>query len=324
VESFGLNAVAGRAPKDFRFSGIPFEEILPGNYDGAAHLADMREDGVDASVVYPIGALSSYAKPDRELGLAIVRTYNDWLLDEFCSPDPSRLIGLPVLPAEDDMYVCLGEFERVIAKGARGCFIPGMPEVPYHDPRYEPLWAAAQDTGISLNMHRNHGGRGGAVDLGAHTDEFVAGIVHRFFSAIRPLSNMIYTGVFDRFPNLKFVAAEVNFGWIPFWIQMMEQMLEKEGHWADLHIDRRPKEYLGTNIFVTILDDYVGFDHLRSDESLAAIAMWSTDYPHSVTLWPNSQKYIADLTEGLSSKATQKVLAGNAVRVYNLPEDRGF
>ena len=89
TESFGLNVVAGKAPKDFRFSGIPFEEILPGNYDGQAHLADMSEDGVDASVVYPMGALSSYAMPDRDLGLAIVRTYNDWLLDEFAIRTPT-------------------------------------------------------------------------------------------------------------------------------------------------------------------------------------------------------------------------------------------
>jgi predicted TIM-barrel fold metal-dependent hydrolase len=49
--------------------------------------------------------------------------------------------------------------------------------------------------------------------------------------------------------------------------------------------------------------------------------MWSNDYPHSVTLWPNSQKFIADLTEGLSEQAKYDVLAGNAIRVYNLTQE---
>ena len=56
-QSFGLNALAGRPYEDYKASGIKFEEILPGNYDGAAHIKDMALDGVDASVVYPAAAL---------------------------------------------------------------------------------------------------------------------------------------------------------------------------------------------------------------------------------------------------------------------------
>jgi predicted TIM-barrel fold metal-dependent hydrolase len=46
--------------------------------------------------------------------------------------------------------------------------------------------------------------------------------------------------------------------------------------------------------------------------------MFSTDYPHSVTLWPSSRDHIAKLTEGMNDGDVRKVLAGNAERVYGI------
>jgi predicted TIM-barrel fold metal-dependent hydrolase len=46
--------------------------------------------------------------------------------------------------------------------------------------------------------------------------------------------------------------------------------------------------------------------------------MYSTDYPHSVTLWPNTREHVAALTAGLSVEATRKVLAANAERVFGV------
>ena len=130
ARTFGLEAVAGRKAQGEKFGaeGLTWDEILPGNYDGAAHLTDMDRDGVDASVLYagPIG-LSSFSLPDRDLGLAVMRTYNDWLLDDFCGVDRDRLVGLAVLPTDDGADVMLAEFERCVGKGARGFNLPGSP-----------------------------------------------------------------------------------------------------------------------------------------------------------------------------------------------------
>ena len=120
ARTFGLEAVAGRKAegKEYGAEGLTWDEILPGNYDGAAHLADMDIDGVDASVLYagPIG-LSSFMLPDRDLALALTRTYNDWLLDDFCAADRARLVGLALLPTDDGIEVMLAEFERCVGKG---------------------------------------------------------------------------------------------------------------------------------------------------------------------------------------------------------------
>ncbi len=108
---------------------------------------------------------------------------------------------------------------------------------------------------------------------------------------------------------------------MPFWVQMMEQEYERQRHWANLPLTKGPKEFVGTNIFTTALDDFVAFDLAKRDDILANATMFCTDYPHSVTLWPDTQKYISRLTAGMAEETKHKILAGNAVKVFNLEED---
>jgi len=150
----------------------------------------------------------------------------------------------------------------------------------------------------------------------------VAGTVYRFFSAARPFTYMAYGGVFERHPTLRVVAAEVNCSWLPFWAQTMDQCFDNPFYRATggVRIDRRPSELLGENLFVTVLDDDLGFRMIASGlaPELARCAMFSTDYPHSVCLWPNSQEHLARLTVGMTDADRVAVLAGNAARVYGV------
>src|SRR5262245_56218578 len=95
--TLGLEATGGLPVGEKRLSGLRFDEILPGNYDGAEHVRDMRRDGVDASVVYPANAIHAYLVRDRDLAVALLRAYNDWVLDEFQAAAPRHLVGLPLL-----------------------------------------------------------------------------------------------------------------------------------------------------------------------------------------------------------------------------------
>lgn len=320
--TFGLNAVAGLPYEKYKSSGLTFEEILPGNYDGAAHLQDMDKDGVDAATVYPMASLTSYVLEDRRFALACMRAYNDWLLDEFCAVDRRRLIGLPILPIDDGMDVLLDELGRVVAKGAKGVFIPYWSKLPYYDRYYEPFWTAAEQAPVAVCIHRTMGGKeqaGQATPLpDAAPGVNIAGVVQRFFTGVAPFAQLTFTGVFERHPGLRFVDAEVNAGWLRFWIQMMEQEFERQRHWAKPPLSTPPKSFVGSNLFVSILDDFVGFDDAKHDPAVAAASMFSTDYPHSTTLFPKTQQYIAQLTEGLADEPKRAILAGNAVRVFNL------
>jgi predicted TIM-barrel fold metal-dependent hydrolase len=319
--TFGLEAMAGRAKEEFRLEGLRFDQILPGNYDGAAHVEDMALDGIDVSVVYPANAIFVYLEPDRGLALACMRSYNDWVLDDFQGAAPDRLVGLPMLPVDDGTDAAIAEMERVLAKGARGCFIPGMPRRPYNDAYYEPLWQAAAANGVPLTFHRTFGGAPPDADWDELVEQnvSVAGIVNRFFSGVRPLTYLIFDGTFDRHPGLRIIGAEVNCGWVPFWAQTMDHTLTTEGAWGGVSLQRSPSEYLGENVFVTILDDHVGFDLMRAGfPRLTEACMFSTDYPHSVTLWPHSRDHVAKLTAGMDDGDVRKVLAGNAERVYSI------
>ena len=319
--TLGIEAMAGRARGDYQMSGLRFEDILPGNYDGEAHVRDMDADGVEVSVVYPGSAIFVYLEPDRALALACLRSYNDWVLEDFQGAAPSRLVGLPMLPVDDGTDEAVRELERCAAKGARGAFIPGMPTRPYHDRWYDPLWAAAAGLGIPLTFHRTFGGRPPDQDWDELVDQKVsaAGTANRFFSAVRPLTYMAMGGTFERHPGLVLVAGEVNFGWVPFWAQTVDQQHEVQAAMHDTTLSRPPSEVLGTNVFVTVLDDDIGFDLVRMGyPRLADCALWSTDYPHSVTLWPRSAEYIARLTKGLRPDDRERILGGNAARVYRL------
>ena len=85
-------------------------------------------DGVDVSVVYPNNAIFTYVEPDRELALACMRSYNDWVLDEFQGAAPDHIVGLPMLPVDDGIDVCIAELDRCLAKGCTGRVHPGLPD----------------------------------------------------------------------------------------------------------------------------------------------------------------------------------------------------
>ena len=318
--TFGIEAMAGFDRKDFRLSGLRFDQIRPGNWDGTEHLKDMDIDGVFGSVTYPANVIQVYSMADREMALACLKSYNDWMLEDFQSVDPKRLIALPMLPTEDGIEICLAEFDRVMKKGAKALFIPGMPARPYNDPYYEPLWAAASAVGVALTFHRTFGGKPDKSDWDELVDQKVSvgGIVFRYFSGVRPLTYMIFAGVFDRHPGLKIVAAEVDAGWVPFWLQTMDHHWEAQQSWFPQSLDHPPSDFVGVNVFTTAIDDYVGYDLISTGKypRLTSATMFSSDYPHSATIWPNSAKVAEQVKRNMTKEDRFMVLEGNAVRVF--------
>jgi predicted TIM-barrel fold metal-dependent hydrolase len=316
--TFGIEATAGRS---VQVSGYTWEEILPGNYDGAAHMQDMLDAGVDASVLFPSVPLMGWFWGDDPFALALFQTFNDWVIEDFCAPDPRRLIALPLMPVNHGMDVLLSEMDRMLKKGAKALHIPVYPDKVWWDPYWDPFFKTAAEADVPLCMHRTSGGR----DPGGK-DQFQfdlpglgpAGTVHRFFAAIEPFTKMIYTGVFARHPKLKFMDAEVNFGWVPFWMETLDTVYEKQKGWARFGTEETPSAVLGRNVFFTVLDDKVGFDLVATNPQMADLALFSTDYPHSICLWPNTADDIARSTVNCPAEAKQKILAGNAVKLFNL------
>ncbi len=116
-------------------------------------LADMDRDGIDASVIYgPITGLAPASMRDPELRHACHRAFNDWAA-EFNHTDPTRLCLLAMLPA-DDPAAAAAEVVRVAGLGHRGVQLGHFDATtPVHDPVWEPLWSACEETGLPLSFH---------------------------------------------------------------------------------------------------------------------------------------------------------------------------
>lgn len=319
--TYGLEAMAGFEKKDFRVSGLRYEDLRPGNYDPDEFLKDLDIDGTYGSVIYPAASIRIYTVKDHEVAAAAVTVYNDWILDDFQATDSKRLCALAIAPIEFGIDYSISELKRVVKKGARAMLIPGLPTIPYNHPtHYEPFWQAANELGVTLTIHRNHGGPSDKTDWDFLDEDKVSigGIVTRYFSAVRPLSYLVFGGLFDRYPNLKIVVSEVDCGWVPFWVHTMEANWDIQKSWFPVKLKHRPKDFIGKNIFSTFMDDYVGYEMIKTGlfPYMSDMSMFCSDYPHSVTTWPNSRKVAAETIKGMKEEDARKILSGNAARVF--------
>lgn len=277
-------------------------------------LDDMDVDGVDMSLLYPGIGMSMYTIKEQDLRLACLRTYNEWLAD-FCKASNGRLIGVTMIPFDDGVDAAVRELEHGAKLGHRGALIPTWPAGnPFTDTEFDPFWAAAQELDVPLSLHRGIG-LGGATtgSVGQHPS---SGIVFRFFASVQPIGNMVFTGVFDRFPNLNVISVESNFGWAPFVFEQSDDQDRRQKSWDQWQIKRKPSDYWRENIYYTFLEDRYGIQN-RHETGVDKL-LWSSDYPHSVTLFPESRKYIDAMFAGVPEEEKQMMLSGNARRLYKI------
>ena len=185
-------------------------------------LEDMDRDGVECQVMYG-GLISGFQLAEPELNTVSLRAYNEWIA-EFCAAAPERLIGLGFLPvhgveaAVEELHHCA----RLGLKGVQFQAFDATRRV--WDEAWEPLWSAAEDTGLPISFHQGAGfwstGRtnippGRGVDLvritvvAAQLDEVLA--------------SLVLSGVLERHPKFRAVLGESSLGWIPYILQKMDQ-----------------------------------------------------------------------------------------------------
>ena len=143
-----------------------------------------------------------------------------------------------------------------------------------------------------------------------------ASVATRFFSTVTPAIYMLFHGVFQRFPGLRMVTAETDFGWLPFMMQICDDQWTRYAVWYGSDADKRPSDYIREQFYCTFMDDEVGcamLDYTGTDN-----IMWSSDYPHGVTTWPKSRDYIEKNLGKRSTEEREKILARNAARLYGV------
>ncbi len=324
-QPLGLTACAGRSFLDFQRAGLRYDELRPGMFDTKARLADLDADGIYAQVLYPsvtLAGAKTYTD-DRELQKFCVRAYNEWL-SAFCAGTEQRLVPQAIIPTSgiDD---AVAELEWAIEHGHRGAIISRFPNGDYggaaEDDRF---FALAEEARMPIAVHIGsflkdnpnavwyqphelaYLGSAGGSKAGAHTLPVAA--------------DFIFSGIWERFPDLSLVLVESNIGWIPTLLEQTDDMFLRY-RWftgAVEKMDRMPSEVFHRHFWATFMVDTVGIE-LRHRLNIDHI-MWSTDYPHTGTDWPNSRVTLDRVFRGVPQAEVKRMIHGNAKALYRLDE----
>ena len=303
-----------------RIEQIKAEESRPGGYIPEEHVKDMDIDSVDVGILYPTVGLFQFRVPDSDLLTSCFRTYNDWLA-EFCKPFPKRLKGIAMLNI-DDVPESVKELERCAKLGLAGGMMTVYPSSGrgYYLPEYDLLWAAAQDLGMPIGMHQltERPGQESGENVGptfmrqsvpTNTDHWIR----------MSISDMIFTGVFERFPRLQIGAVEFELSWAPHFLDRMDFNYDERSARNEFHRfkdDMLPSDFFHRNVFLGFQEDGLGIklrDMIGVDQIL-----WGSDYPHTESTFPRSRQILEEILEDCSEEEKSKIAGGNAARIYNV------
>ncbi len=310
-----------------------YADIDPAMYDAKARLEFLDAEGIDAQVLYPnVGGFGNgyfLRLGDRELVAQCVRAYNDFLTD-WTSADPDRLIAITALPFWD-IDLSISELQRCAENGHRAvnfCNQPqdyGMP--PLAHTHWDPIWTAAQEAGLPVNFHVGGGSMGtqfvDTAGMGWMTNfAKVSSLI--FMDNMRCVTDLIFGGVCHRFPDLKFVSVESGVGWIPSALETFDWQWKGGGvRLEHPEYDLLPSEYFQRQVYGCFW-----FEEQTARDAIAQYPdnlMFETDYPHPTCQHPGPKspaqrprEFAERVFSGFSDEVTEKVLHGNADKLYKL------
>jgi predicted TIM-barrel fold metal-dependent hydrolase len=225
-------------------------ETAMGALFNRVRLQHMDREGIDVQVIYGSLTLALASLIDVDLAVALCRAYNDYIRDD-CEPQRTRLVPVGVLPLQD-VEEAINELHRCVERlGMPAVSIspnlpvphPDAPEAfpsiraPRHlsDPRFYPLYEAAQAMDVAIGIHGTPGAYlcGGAAD---QVDTFA--LVHIFGHRSQQqmaIAKLVMDGVLERFPRLRFGFLEAGCGWLPDLIHALHEHWEKRIRDFDPH-----------------------------------------------------------------------------------------
>jgi predicted TIM-barrel fold metal-dependent hydrolase len=295
--------------------------MRPGCYDPKARLEDMDAGWLDASMCFPtlprFCGQTFYEGHDKELGLACVRAYNDWMVEEWCGDSDGRLIPLGIIPLWD-VQLAVDEVRRNANRGFPAvCFseLPyhlGLPTI--HSGHWDPFFEACADTGTAVAMHIGSSSKMPAASPDAPPS---VSATLAFGNAMTSLIDFLMSGLLVRYPRLKLLYAESQIGWIPYALQRVDQVWEDNQGWAQTkHIPEPPSTYYFRSVYGCFINDAHGLGSL--DEIGVGNVTAETDYPHSDSSWPDTKAIMTELTADLSDDVVERILRGNAIDLLRL------
>ena len=310
------------------------------NWDDDMRNGNQDDDGVVGEVIFPntvppfFPSFVLFAAPPRpedyERRRAGVHAHNRWMVD-FCSRFPERRAGMGQIFL-NDVDDAIEDVKWIADHGLRGgVLLPTIaPDVdwiaPLNHPDYDRLWAVCQDLEVVVNCH---GGTGSPTYAPVPSSALVMLAEVSTYSR-RPLLFMMLSGVFERFPKLKFVMTEQGCGWVPGVLDNLDMILKNvrekqaigELRFKPEHIlPKSASEYFAQNVWIgasfpTTADVVAARDRVGVDK-----IMWGSDFPHDEGTSPYSRECLRQVFHDWSEADMRKILATNAAGVYKFDLD---
>jgi predicted TIM-barrel fold metal-dependent hydrolase len=271
--------------------------------------------GMAMSVLFPTLGLFMPFLHDADWAVATCRAYNTMLHEDITGQSP-RLKGVALLPLQD-VAAAVTELRRTVTRyGFVGAMLAADGHYLLGHARFDPIYAAAQELGVPVCVHA------------AGTDMSYAGpepfpkfiqahTVSHAFGQMRQITSMIFEGVPARFPRLRIAYLEAGVGWVPYFVQRMDEEFEKRGHVEAPRLPQRPSEYVkGGNIYFSCeaeeillkpAIDYVG----------ARQVLYASDFPHWDHSYPHSLKELTDRPD-VAEGDKRQIFSDNPRRLYGL------
>ncbi|MCB0978243.1 MAG: amidohydrolase [Acidimicrobiales bacterium] len=304
------------------------------NWDDDLRNSQQDADGVAGEVIFPntvppfFPSFVLFAKPptaeqyrQRRAG---IQAHNRWLVD-FCSRFPERRAGVGQIFL-NDVEDAIDDVRWIKEHGLRGgILLPNVaPDVdwvkPLYDPCYDPLWAVCEELEVPVNVHSGSG----QPDYGRYPVSMLLYINEVAFYTQRPFVQLLLSGVFERFPKLRFVMTEIGCAWVPPMLARLDDILatiRDTGATGEIRyrddqvLPRSATEYFHQNVWMGVSfakpEDVAARHEIGLDRF-----MWGSDYPHDEGTHPYTREHLRARFADVDPTEVRMMLGENAAALY--------
>jgi predicted TIM-barrel fold metal-dependent hydrolase len=319
-----IEAAAGVEPARLTNTPVNYEDMRPGCHQVKDRLADLDEVKIERSLCFPnvvrfAGQMFLWMK-DKELALACVRAYNDWMVEEWAAESRGRLIPLCIVPLWNP-ELAAEEVRRNAGRGVRAVTFTelpaalGLPSIHDKGGHWVPFIEACDETGTVINIHI-----GSSSTIASSSDDAPSAVRMSTlsFNAQLAFTDWVFSGHLPRYPNLKLAFSESQIGWMPYVLERMDRIW-RTGN-AIAHIDpvftNPPSSYIAGRVFGCFFEDSFGVQ-ARHAVGIDQIT-FEADYPHQDSTWPHTYDYLTSVLDGIPEEEAYKIARGNAIRMLDL------